>query len=118
MQKMIAFCGLNCAQCEEYLATLANDRHAKKLIAKKWQEEFKLAHVDPDSVNCDGCTEMDMRLSPFCLQCRVRACALARKVRNCAFCEMHPDCATLRDFFDHEPFAKASFEAYISSLKE
>ena len=40
MNRMIAICGLNCAECEGYLATQANDEEAKERVAAQWRQMF------------------------------------------------------------------------------
>ena len=41
MEKMIAFCGLNCRECPAFIATQKDDDEARKKISKEWaNEEF------------------------------------------------------------------------------
>ncbi|MBN1875577.1 MAG: DUF3795 domain-containing protein, partial [Anaerolineae bacterium] len=37
MDKIIAYCGLNCAECPAYLATQANDMEALEHVAEEWR---------------------------------------------------------------------------------
>ena len=41
MERMIAVCGLDCAKCEAYLATQANDEAAKERVAAKWRAQYE-----------------------------------------------------------------------------
>ena len=43
MKTMIAFCGLDCEQCDAYLATVRDDRALREKTAKLWSE---LNHVE------------------------------------------------------------------------
>ena len=38
MDDLIAYCGLNCAACDAYLATLHNDQALRERTAKLWAE--------------------------------------------------------------------------------
>ena len=39
MNKMIAFCGLDCEQCEARIATINNDNNLRKKVADKWSKK-------------------------------------------------------------------------------
>ena len=39
MATLIAACGLDCAQCESYLATQSNDLLMLEAIVEKWSKE-------------------------------------------------------------------------------
>ena len=75
MATMIAYCGLDCAGCEAYLATQANDEAAKQKLLEKWRVEFDAPEMTMASVTCDGCTSTE-RLGGYCQACPVRACAV------------------------------------------
>ena len=38
MNKMIAYCGLDCESCDAYLATVNDDQELRKKTAKLWVE--------------------------------------------------------------------------------
>ncbi|WP_337606157.1 DUF3795 domain-containing protein [Claveliimonas sp.] len=38
MNKMIAYCGLDCEHCDAYLATMNDDQELRKKTAKLWAE--------------------------------------------------------------------------------
>jgi len=40
MERIIAECGLDCADCEAYLATQANDDEWKKRVAAGWETTY------------------------------------------------------------------------------
>lgn len=113
---MIAFCGLDCAQCEAYKATQANDDAAKLAVARKWEKEFHIPKVELSDVTCDGCTTFGKRLSGYCTQCKVRECAVAKGVVNCAYCTEYASCTTLNGFLANVPVAKANLDQIHASL--
>lgn len=54
MDDLIAYCGLNCASCDAYLATLHNDQALRERTAKLWAE-LNNAPILPEHINCQGC---------------------------------------------------------------
>lgn len=114
MEKMIAFCGLVCTECPAYIATQKNDQEALKQVAAQWSKEFN-ATIAPEDCICDGCLTFEGRLSSYCHECKIRACGIEKKVRNCAHCNDYP-CQELKKFFDFAPEAKASLEKIRQNL--
>ena len=51
---MIAYCGIDCSECESYNATQSGDKEALKRVAKKLTENY-CVEVKPEYVICDGC---------------------------------------------------------------
>ena len=115
MDKLIAFCGLDCAGCEAYIATQANDEAAKQVLLEKWRVEYDSPDMPPEAVTCDGCTS-EGRLGGYCSFCEVRACASARGVRNCAFCGEYETCGTLQGFIVNVPEAQANLAAIRAAM--
>jgi hypothetical protein len=116
MNTLIAFCGLNCAQCEAYLATQANDQAAKERVAAKWRQEFNSLDITVDSVTCDGCITLNGRAGGYCSQCPIRACGIERKVTNCAYCTDYVGCEKLAGFFTQAPAAKMTLDEIRRTL--
>jgi len=94
---MIAYCGLNCAECPAYLAKQNDDAGLRAKTAAEWgSEDFPVSSAD---VNCDGCRSTDegsIRWK-WCDQCSVRACAESKAVTTCAECADY-GCETLESF--------------------
>lgn len=110
MDKIIAYCGLTCTECDAYLATQANDQAALERVAARWREEYNAPNVTVEYVICDGCLAGDGRLGGHCLECEIRACGVARGVANCAHCDDY-GCAKLEGFLGFVPTARATLEA-------
>ena len=55
MEKMIGYCGLNCADCEAHIATINNDDELRKEVSRKRCEIFHTDIITPDKINCMGC---------------------------------------------------------------
>jgi hypothetical protein len=116
MNQLIAFCGLDCAKCEAYLATQANDRAAQERVLAKWRQEFNAPDMPFAAVICDGCTGLNGRLGGYCSQCPIRACGVERKVTNCAYCADYATCEKLAGFFNQAPAAKATLDEIRRTL--
>ncbi|MDD5765124.1 MAG: DUF3795 domain-containing protein [Candidatus Marinimicrobia bacterium] len=101
MKHIIAYCGLNCHECDAYLATLANDNAKRKEVAKQWSKEY---HVDlkPADINCTGCLTVGENVFSHCKVCEIRLCGIEKKVVNCAHCNDFV-CEKLEKFFTMAP---------------
>jgi hypothetical protein len=114
VKKMIAFCGLDCAQCEAYKATQAKDEAAKLEILARWQADFGGPDMTLDKVTCDGCSSE--RVGGYCAECPVRVCAMAKGFKNCAYCDEIETCAILDGLIAVDASAKQSLLALRKSL--
>jgi hypothetical protein len=116
MNRFIAFCGLDCAQCDAYTATQANDEVAKERLLARWRVEYNNPEMPLAAVTCDGCTTLNGRAGGYCGQCPIRACGIERKVTNCAYCAEYASCEKLTGFLNQVPTAKASLERIRRAL--
>ncbi|MCK4450756.1 MAG: DUF3795 domain-containing protein [Anaerolineae bacterium] len=115
MDKMIAYCGLVCTDCEAYIATQANDLAALEQMAVKAREEFNMPDLTVESAMCDGCLSNSERLCGYCFECQVRACGVERGVVNCAHCDDYA-CEKLAGFFGFVPDARATLDGIRQGL--
>ena len=110
MERIIAYCGLNCTECKAYLATQTNDPAALEHVAAEWREAFNAPGITAESIVCDGClATIDGRRAGYCSMCEIRACAVERDVANCAYCADYA-CAKLEGFLAHAPAARDTLE--------
>ena len=56
MTMIRAYCGLDCGECEAYVATQKNDRAGLEAAAKKWTAQFGGKDMGADVCVCDGCS--------------------------------------------------------------
>jgi hypothetical protein len=111
---MIAYCGLDCNECEMFKVTQAKDYEQKKQIAKHWSDRFNI-EFKPEDVTCEGC-KSDV-LSGWCRKiCKMRPCAEKRKVETCAHCNDYP-CEKLKEFLSDEPVATKNLEEIRKTLQ-
>jgi hypothetical protein len=122
MEKMIAVCGINCAECPGYLATRENDDHKRKEVAEQWSKEYQ-AEFKPEDINCDGCTFGKERLFVHCQVCEIRKCGQEKQLKNCAYCNEYP-CPKLSQLFLMVPQGKVVLDeireesAHINTMAE
>jgi len=84
MKKMISCCGLDCASCEAYIATIKNDNALRAQVALQWSARYE-ANLKPEDINCSGCRAEGIKFN-WCNRCPIRACATSRDYRTCAEC--------------------------------
>jgi len=108
-ERMVAYCGLVCTDCEAYVATQKGDMEALAKLAEKARRELNLM-ITPEEGMCDGCLATTGRQFPYSRTCAIRACGVARKVANCAHCADYP-CQTLL------PHASAAQKATLNAIR-
>jgi hypothetical protein len=110
MAKIQAFCGLDCGECEAYVATQKNDRAGLDATAKKWARQFGGKEIGADACVCDGCSSGRRISTAHAATCALRLCASGRGLATCAHC---PDygCETLKGFFTFAPVLKDRLDA-------
>ena len=108
MDKIIAYCGLNCSECPAYIATQSGDPAALEKVAAQWREAFNMPDLTAESVICDGCLQTNAgRLSGYCATCAIRACAVERGFLTCAECDIFP-CFETTPMDDDDPMSAAA----------
>ena len=105
-EKMIAFCGLDCAACPAFFASTRLSLEERQKVADQWSKEFN-ASIRAVDVDCVGCTASEGVHVGHCGVCEMRKCGLEKGLSTCAIC---PDfaCAKLEGFFKAVPAAKAN----------
>ncbi len=108
MDEIISACGLNCADCEAYKATINDDEVAREEVAKKWSEIYG-ANCQPEDCICEGCMQDGLLSTAHATTCGIRACVVERGLDNCAGCKEFA-CGQLEEFFEFVPDAKTVLE--------
>jgi len=109
MAKLQAYCGLDCGECEAYIATQANDRAGLEETAQKWAKQFGSSIGSWEACVCDGCSTGARKSTAHCATCGIRLCASKRGVVTCAHCADY-GCPTLQQFFAFAPVLKEKLE--------
>jgi hypothetical protein len=115
MAKLQAYCGLDCSECEAYIATQADDRAGLEATAKKWAEQFGGSGDSWEACVCDGCSSGKRTSTAHAATCAIRLCASRRGVVTCAHCADY-GCAALQQFFAFAPVLKERLEAVRKEL--
>jgi len=110
MAQLLAYCGIDCGECEAYIATQNNDQSGLEATAKKWAAQYGGKEIAADMCVCDGCSTGPRYSSAHSATCGIRVCASKRGVVTCAHC---PDygCEILKQFFAFAPVLKEKLEA-------
>jgi hypothetical protein len=107
ISEMVAYCGLHCDECKAFKATQTKDVEWKKQIAKHWSDQGEIK-FKPEDVDCHGC-KSDM-ISGFCRRlCKIRPCAIEKKVETCAHCDDYI-CEELKEYLSTDPEATRNLE--------
>ncbi len=109
MEKMIAYCGLVCTDCNAYIATQKNDDAMRKELAEKWTKEYNHPFKAED-INCVGCIPTDGAHIGHCFMCEIRKCGMAKGVKNCGWCADY-SCGKTEEFFKMVPDCKKTLDA-------
>jgi hypothetical protein len=113
MNKIIAYCGLDCKSCSIHLATLEQNQSRQQALRESIAEQCKTLYgmnlEAEDISDCDGCRVETGRLFSGCVQCEIRKCAIRMNVENCAFCNDYA-CEKLREHFSLDPEAQVRLD--------
>ncbi|MBR0462527.1 MAG: DUF3795 domain-containing protein [Erysipelotrichaceae bacterium] len=110
MKDLIAYCGLDCENCDARLATVNDDDELRKKTAQLWSE-LNNTEITPEMINCLGCRTDGVK-TPFCESlCPIRQCALSKGYATCGDCKDMETCEKLS-------MITASNEDALARLKE
>jgi hypothetical protein len=101
MEKLIAYCGLNCAGCGAYLALKNNDQALREKTANEWQ----IAHnfeFTAEMINCVGCQNEGIKTAQR-PDCPFVSCCRAKGVDNCGKCSNFKTCEEIQGFIKAVP---------------
>ena len=105
MKSMIAYCGLNCENCDAYLATINNDQSLREKTAKLWAA-LNNAPILPEHIYCQGCRTEGVK-TVFCeSMCAIRRCARERGAATCGDCPLVESCQTVSAILKNNPEAR------------
>lgn len=110
---MIAKCGIDCTQCDAYIATKTNDMEALQRMADETRKQFNIEFTAEQS-RCTGCSSDGIKIG-YTSQCAVRLCAIEKGVENCAYCDDF-GCETISGFLANAPKAKEHLEKIRATL--
>lgn len=98
----LAYCGLDCAECDAYIATQENSDSQRAKVAENWSKMFG-GNITPEEINCNGC--QSDKLFSHCKVCEIRKCGMEKELKNCAYCDDYI-CEKLSKFYELESKGK------------
>ena len=101
MEKIIAYCGLDCAQCGAYLAHKNDDQALREKTAAEWKVTHEFDFT-PEMINCTGCKGTGVQVG-HCSQCGIRKCAMEAGVKNCGACAEFRTCKAINELLEMVP---------------
>ena len=105
MKQLIAYCGIDCENCDARIATIANDNALREETAIKWREMFGASDIAAESINCTGCRAEGAKFS-HCDVCEIRNCAIAKGFNTCGECTELDTCQIVGFVLQNVPGAK------------
>ena len=103
MEKLIAYCGINCAECGAYIAHQNDDQALREKTASEWTKLYNFTFT-PEMINCSSCQGNGIHVS-HCSVCEIRKCAFGKEVINCGSCSDFKTCKAINDFLAIAPNA-------------
>jgi hypothetical protein len=110
MEKLIACCGLNCAQCDARIATIQKDDTLRAQTAEKWKVQHNAQGLTPEMINCTGCREEGVKFS-HCNACEIRKCVQSKSFQTCVDCDQLGSCQIVGPLHQIVPEALENLKA-------
>ena len=104
MEKMIAFCGLDCSVCDAFIAAKNNDNALREKTAAEWSKAHGF-NFTPEMINCSSCKSDGIHIG-YCSECEMRKCAFGKGVINCGACGEFNTCKIINDFIAQVPHVR------------
>ncbi|MCJ7551519.1 MAG: DUF3795 domain-containing protein [Anaerolineae bacterium] len=118
--KIIAFCGIICSECDAYKATQSGDQSELEGVAAAWREQYS-PDITAAAIICEGCLATEGPQCSHCSECPIRACAIDRGVQSCAHCADY-GCDTIEQFLSHAPMLREALDniraAYLAARND
>lgn len=101
---MLSYCGIDCEECEAFIATKGDDKILKEKVANKWSKLYE-TKMKPEDINCKGCKSGGQK-GHYCEKmCKVSKCCIEKGFGTCAECESFV-CKDLQKIFNYSIDAK------------
>jgi hypothetical protein len=107
--RVIAFCGLDCAACPAFHAEEKLSMEERAKVAAQWSKEFKV-EIKAADIDCVGCNVKEGAHIAHCSMCQMRLCGMGRGYATCAECPEFA-CKKLEEFMQMVPVARPNLEA-------
>lgn len=109
-----SYCGVDCAGCDVFRATVHGDAEALERALKLWtktaQEHWGMQTLDPAILRCRGCRTEGAEVFRGCRHCPMRRCAKGKGLASCGLCPDWRQCEPLSHLLADEPRARGNLE--------
>ncbi len=102
MCRLIAYCGMDCRQCDAYVATVNDDWELRERTATAWSEMNGVT-IYPEQINCRGCRSDGIKCAYCQNNCPIRRCAVDRGIYSCGECDEKATCPLINEFISNNP---------------
>jgi len=109
MNKFIAFCGLDCKNCDAYIATINNDNALREKTAMLWCEWNHTDEIKPEHINCLGCRTDGIKTYYCSSLCEIRKCADSKGFGTCKDCPEKKGCKLIEPMLSNEAVVQNIF---------
>ena len=110
MSEMLSgYCGLDCSQCQVYIAAKNNDPELKRRTAEEWSilyREYLFNELTEEDIQCRGCKSRNSVCFVGSRTCPIRSCSYKKHYETCAECDTFEACDMLQGFFSMNRAAK------------
>lgn len=111
LKQFIAYCGLDCAQCDARIATVNNDDELRVKVAKEWSE-LNGVDITSDMIHCVGCRIEGVK-TPYCQSlCPIRQCARGKGFKICSDCDGMDRCEKVGAIIGNNALALDNLKGY------
>ena len=114
-ERMVAYCGITCTDCDAFIATQAEDMNALEKMAAAASEQLNVEMTVADAM-CDGCRSTTGRQIGYCHECAIRVCAVQKHVETCAHCSDYA-CEKVEGFSKPGTPHRATLDQIYADLK-
>ena len=110
-KQFIAYCGLDCAQCDARIATVNNDDELRVKVSKEWSE-LNGVNITSDMIHCVGCRIEGVK-TPYCQSlCPIRQCTRDKGFKICSDCDDMDRCEKVGAIIGNNALALANLKGY------
>ncbi len=104
MKELIAYCGLDCENCDARKATVSDDGELRVKTAELWSK-LNNAQIAPEMINCTGCRVEGAKTYYCDSLCPIRKCAMEKGYETCGSCPDMESCDKLAAIIANNPHA-------------
>lgn len=103
MNKLIAYCGIDCEKCDARIATVNDDNDLRVKTSREWCQLNHTDQITPETINCMGCRTEGEKFYFCSHMCQIRQCASAKGFDTCGNCSQIDSCPKVGSLWENNP---------------